>query len=176
VRACEEVQGTFALTIEGRGFDSRVSAGMAATISCPRIASVLRGLRAGLPDRDADREQGDRDRHARTYRQDHLRLLRGRLFSSRPICAAKRSCAWCPTSDGKANRGHSCVKGRFAWGYATHQDRQTQPMIRDNINDPWRVVGWDEALDFAANRLRHSGAKRSRARCDRGHHLVALHQ
>ena len=25
VRACEEVQGTFALTIEGRGFDSRVS-------------------------------------------------------------------------------------------------------------------------------------------------------
>src|ERR1700726_1206116 len=28
VRACEEVQGTFALTIAGRGFDSRVSPGM----------------------------------------------------------------------------------------------------------------------------------------------------
>ena len=28
VRACEEVQGTFALTIDGRGFDSRVSPGM----------------------------------------------------------------------------------------------------------------------------------------------------
>ncbi len=28
VRACEEVQGTFALTISGRGFDSRVSPGM----------------------------------------------------------------------------------------------------------------------------------------------------
>src|SRR6267154_5227067 len=27
VRACEEVQGTFALTIQGRGFDSKVSAG-----------------------------------------------------------------------------------------------------------------------------------------------------
>jgi len=29
VRACEEVQGTFALTIQGRGFDSKVSAGTA---------------------------------------------------------------------------------------------------------------------------------------------------
>ncbi len=29
VRACDEVQGTFALTIEGRGFDSKVSASQA---------------------------------------------------------------------------------------------------------------------------------------------------
>jgi formate dehydrogenase major subunit len=29
VRACEETQGTFALTIDGRGFASKVSAGMA---------------------------------------------------------------------------------------------------------------------------------------------------
>ena len=57
VRACEEVQGTFALTIEGRGFESRVSAGHGRAF--PRIRMrLLRRLRAGLPDRDADREIG----------------------------------------------------------------------------------------------------------------------
>ena len=45
-----------------------------------------------------------------------------------------------PYKDGKANRGHSCVKGRFAWGYATHKDRILKPMIRDKITDPWREV------------------------------------
>ena len=45
-----------------------------------------------------------------------------------------------PWKDGKANRGHSCVKGRFAWGYATHRDRILKPMIREQITDPWREV------------------------------------
>ena len=35
-----------------------------------------------------------------------------------------------PNKDGHANQGHSCVKGRFACGYATHPDRITKPMIR----------------------------------------------
>jgi formate dehydrogenase major subunit len=59
-----------------------------------------------------------------------------------------------PWKHGKANRGHSCVKGRFAWGYATHQDRILQPMIRESITDPWEVVTWDEAIAFAADKLR----------------------
>ena len=58
-----------------------------------------------------------------------------------------------PDKNGKANQGHSCVKGRFAFGYATHQDRITSPMIRDNIEQDWREVSWDEALAFAAKRL-----------------------
>lgn len=59
-----------------------------------------------------------------------------------------------PYKHGKANRGHSCVKGRFAYGYATHQDRILKPMIRDQISDPWKEVSWDEALRFAADRMR----------------------
>jgi formate dehydrogenase major subunit len=59
-----------------------------------------------------------------------------------------------PWKDGKANEGHSCVKGRFAWGYATHQDRITTPMIRDHISDPWKVVSWDEALNYAASKFK----------------------
>jgi formate dehydrogenase major subunit len=58
-----------------------------------------------------------------------------------------------PHKEGKANRGHSCIKGRFAFGYATHKDRITEPMIRESIEQPWRKVSWDEAFEFAAERL-----------------------
>jgi formate dehydrogenase major subunit len=59
-----------------------------------------------------------------------------------------------PHKDGQANHGHSCVKGRFAWGYATHKERITKPMIRSKITDPWREVSWDEALTYAASEFR----------------------
>ena len=36
-----------------------------------------------------------------------------------------------PSRDGGANRGHACVKGRFAYGYVTHRDRVRQPLVRD---------------------------------------------
>ena len=64
-----------------------------------------------------------------------------------------------PYKHGKANRGHSCVKGRFAYGYASHKDRILKPMIRETINDPWREVSWDEALGFAAGRLKAAQTK-----------------
>src|SRR5690606_6772683 len=56
--------------------------------------------------------------------------------------------------DGHANHGHSCVKGRFAFGYATHKDRIKKPMIRETIHEPWREVSWEEAIDFAATKLK----------------------
>ena len=59
-----------------------------------------------------------------------------------------------PSKAGKANEGHSCVKGRFAWGYATHKDRITKPMIRAKITDPWREVTWEEAFAHAAGEFR----------------------
>lgn len=59
-----------------------------------------------------------------------------------------------PYKDGKANRGHSCVKGRFAYGYAAHQDRILNPMVRESVDLPWREVSWDEALSFAATKMK----------------------
>jgi formate dehydrogenase major subunit len=59
-----------------------------------------------------------------------------------------------PWKDGKANRGHSCVKGRFAYGYATHKDRILKPMIRAKITDPWREVSWEEAINYAASEFK----------------------
>ncbi|TGU42536.1 hypothetical protein EN829_072380, partial [Mesorhizobium sp. M00.F.Ca.ET.186.01.1.1] len=59
-----------------------------------------------------------------------------------------------PYKDGKANHGHSCVKGRFAYGYATHKDRILSPMIREKISDPWREVSWEEAIAHTAKEFR----------------------
>jgi formate dehydrogenase major subunit len=67
-----------------------------------------------------------------------------------------------PDKDGHANHGHSCVKGRFAIGYATHSDRILKPMIRSKISDPWREVSWQEAIDFAAGELKRIQAKYGR--------------
>ncbi|MDH4376100.1 MAG: formate dehydrogenase subunit alpha [Ramlibacter sp.] len=151
VRACEETQGTFALTIAGRGFDSHVSAGQdqpfidSECVSCG--ACVQACPTASLQEKTV-------------------------IELGQPEHAVLTTCAYCgvgcgfkaemkgntvvrmtPWKDGKANEGHSCVKGRFAFGYATHTDRITSPMVREKITDPWREVGWDEALKFAAERL-----------------------
>ena len=67
-----------------------------------------------------------------------------------------------PWKDGQANHGHSCVKGRFAWGYATHPDRITTPMIRMCIQDPWQPVTWEEALSYAASEFKRIQAKYGR--------------
>ncbi len=64
-----------------------------------------------------------------------------------------------PWKDGKANHGHSCVKGRFAWGYTNHSERILKPMIREKITDPWREVSWDEAIGRVASEFRRIQAQ-----------------
>src|SRR5690606_26469218 len=67
-----------------------------------------------------------------------------------------------PNPDGGANQGHACVKGRFAWGYATHKDRMLKPMIRKKISDPWQEVSWEEAINYAASEIKRIQAKYGR--------------
>ncbi|SDY90522.1 formate dehydrogenase alpha subunit [Collimonas sp. OK242] len=157
VRACEETQGTFALTISGRGFDARVSAGQdqpfmeSECVSCGACVDAC--PTATLTEKTV--------------------IMMGQAEHSKVT-----TCAYCgvgcsfkaemkgnevvrmvPNKDGHANHGHSCVKGRFAWGYATHKDRMLKPMIRKNINDPWQEVSWDEAVNYAASEFRRIQAK-----------------
>ncbi len=157
VRACEETQGTFALTISGRGFEARVSPGQdqpfmdSECVSCG--ACVQACPTATLQEKTV-------------------------IELGQPEHSAITTCAYCgvgcgfkaemkgtqvvrmtPWKDGKANEGHSCIKGRFAWGYATHPDRITQPMIRAKITDPWREVSWDEAISYAASEFRRIQAQ-----------------
>ncbi|MBK5297994.1 MAG: formate dehydrogenase subunit alpha [Vicinamibacteria bacterium] len=53
-----------------------------------------------------------------------------------------------PVADAPVSRGHLCVKGRYAFGFASAADRVTEPMIRRR--DGWHAVSWDEAIGYVA--------------------------
>jgi formate dehydrogenase major subunit len=157
VRACEETQGTFALTISGRGFDARVAASQGDSfmesecVSCG--ACVEACPTATLTEKSVIwLGQGE---HKITTTCAYC----GVGCSLDAEMKGNEVVRMVPTKNGKANEGHACVKGRFAWGYATHKDRITKPMIRAKITDPWREVSWDEALDYAASEFKRIQAK-----------------
>ncbi len=153
VRACEEVQGTFALTIEGRGFESRVSAGVAGddflSSDCVSCGACVQACPTATLQEKSVAELGTPDRSVVT-----TCAYCGVGCSFKAELNGDELVRMTPYKHGKANRGHSCVKGRFAYGYANHTDRILNPMIRDKVEDPWREVSWDEALSFAANKMR----------------------
>ena len=152
VRACEDIQGTFALTISGRGFASRVVAGQGQSLMESECVSCGACVQA-CP--------------TATLQEKSV------IWLGQPEHSVVTTCAYCgvgcslradmkgnevvrmvPNKDGKANEGHACVKGRFAWGYATHKDRITKPMIRKKMTDPWQEVTWEEALNYAASEFK----------------------
>jgi formate dehydrogenase major subunit len=151
VRACGEVQGTFALTIEGRGFDSKVSAGAGETFmasECVSCGACVQACPTSTLQEKTVIELGVPTRSVRT-----TCAYCGVGCSFVAEMRGDQVVRMVPDKDGGANAGHSCVKGRFAWGYATHRDRQLRPMVRESITDPWRAVTWDEAIDHAAQRF-----------------------
>ncbi len=157
VRACEEIQGTFALTISGRGFDSRVSPGADQPFmdsDCVSCGACVQACPTATLVEKTVQDKGQPEHQILT------------------------TCAYCgvgctflaemkgtdvvrmtPWKEGKANEGHACIKGRFAWGYATHPDRMLKPMIRARITDPWQEVSWDQAIGHAAREFKRLQAK-----------------
>ena len=152
VRACDEVQGTLALTIDGRGFASKVSAGQAGddflSSECVSCGACVQACPTATLQEKAVKELGKPERAVVT-----TCAYCGVGCTFRAEMKGEQLVRMVPWKDGKANRGHSCVKGRFAWGYAKHQDRITTPMIRESIEEPWREVDWAEALSFTAAKL-----------------------
>ena len=152
VRACNEVQGTFALSLESRGFESKIKPGISENFfdsECVSCGACVQACPTGSLIEKSVVEKG------------------------MPNETVLTTCAYCgvgcsfkaevknndvvrmvPYKDGKANKGHSCIKGRFAWGYAKHQDRIMKPMIRDKITDDWKEVEWEEAIQFTAKRFK----------------------
>ena len=157
VRACDEIQGTFALTIQGRGFASQVAASQDEPFlasecvscgqcveACPTAALIENSLaQIGPPD------------HSVTTTCAYCGV--GCSFEAE--VKDEQVVRMAPNRDGHANHGHACVKGRFAFGYATHPDRALKPMVRAKITDPWREVSWEEAIAHAAGEFRRLQAQ-----------------
>ncbi len=150
VRACDEIQGTFALAYANRGFGTKIVAGMdssftdSACVSCGACVSTC-------PTSALDEE-----------------AFRAKQTVEKTVTT---TCAYCgvgcsldvnvrgdqvvsidPTLDGPSNLGHTCVKGRFAHQYARAKDRLTSPMLRRE-DGTWREATWDEAMGFVASRI-----------------------
>jgi len=156
VRACEDIQGTFALTLEGRGFASKIAPGAGSFLAseCVSCGACVQACPTATLMEKSIVDHGQPD-HAVVTTCAYC----GVGCSFRAELKGSEVVRMVPDKNGQANHGHSCVKGRFAWGYATHPDRVKKPMIRASIDDPWREVSWEEALGYAASQIRRIQAQ-----------------
>jgi formate dehydrogenase major subunit len=157
VRACDEQQGTFALTIQGRGFLSKVAASQDEPFlqsECVSCGACVQACPTATLSEKSLIEKGQAEHSVVT-----TCAYCGVGCSFRAEMQGEELVRMVPNKDGHANHGHSCVKGRFAIGYATHPDRITTPMIRTKISDPWREVSWGEAIAHVAAEFKRIQAK-----------------
>jgi formate dehydrogenase major subunit len=157
VRACDEIQGTHALTMFGRGFEARPIAGPYqlsavshqpsargfADSNCVSCGACVKECPTGALTEKTVLEQGAPTRTVRT-----TCAYCGVGCSFDAGVRDGRVVQMLPSDDGPSNRGHACMKGRFGWTYNDAPDRLSVPLLRRG-ND-WEEISWESALDLIA--------------------------
>lgn len=146
VAVCAALQCSDAIGLAGRGFETRVAVpgeGLLAASRCVSCGTCIANCPTGalmpkLPQK------------ARTWERTKTRTICPycgvgcELFL---VTKGNRILEALP-SNGPANNGMLCVKGRFGYDYVAHTDRLTVPLIRKN--GELQEASWDEALDAVA--------------------------
>jgi formate dehydrogenase major subunit len=150
VRACDELQGTFAISMEGRGFASSVVAGNdvgfaasncvscgACVKECPTDALIEKAVAAyGKPEYVAKTTCA----YCGVGCNFDVGMRAGRIVSMKPVEASP------------VNWGHACVKGRFGWDYVYSKERLRKPIKR--VGTEWVECSWDDALNMIGSEFK----------------------
>ncbi len=155
VRACDEVQGQFVLSMGGRGFDSHIIKGIEQNfeqsdcVSCGACAQACPTSAISDIFESKSIQVDEKIRTVCTYCGVGCNLevaVKGGKVKS--IQAPYES---------ETNQGHTCLKGRFAFSFYNHPERLTSPLLKKN--GEFVEVGWDEAYDYIASEMHRIKAK-----------------
>jgi formate dehydrogenase major subunit len=147
VRACDQVQGEFVLGTHGRGFDARIIMGADTTfaqspcVSCGACAQTC-------PTGAISDVQRTRIAAADTPPVRTVCTYCGVGCSLEVYTHGGEVVAIDAPWDAEVNRGHLCLKGRYAWGFYNHPDRLHTPLIRRG--GQLEPATWDDALSLMA--------------------------
>ena len=149
VRACDEVQGQFVLSMAGRGFDSHIVKGHDQTffdsdcVSCGACAQACPTSAISDVYQSKAIRATEKTRTICTYCGVGCNL---EVSSSNGEILSIRA-----PYDAEVNQGHTCLKGRYAFKFYDHPDRLDSPMIKRN--GQFERVTWDEVYDFITDRF-----------------------
>lgn len=151
VRACDEVQGQFVLSMAGRGFDSHIVKGIDQSfmdsdcVSCGACAQACPTSAISDVFQSKSIEATEITRTICTYCGVGCNL----------DVATKNNEILSITApyDAEVNQGHTCLKGRYAFKFYNHPERLNAPMIKRN--GVFEKVSWDEALDYVASKFQY---------------------
>lgn len=149
VRICNELQGQFVWHIIDRGNKTKIipgSSGPFAESNCVSCGACANSCPTGAIE----------DKNAIKYGQPDKKV--------RSVCAycgvgceietgvkGDKIVGITPLKKSPVNKGHLCVKGRYAWEYNYANDRITEPMIRRK--GQWQIVSWEDAILYCTEKL-----------------------
>ncbi|HNL39516.1 MAG TPA: formate dehydrogenase subunit alpha, partial [Saprospiraceae bacterium] len=150
VRACDEVQGQFVLGVEGRGFDSRIIKGIDQSflesdcVSCGACAQACPTSAISDVFQSKSLVGQDKVQTICTYCGVGCNLS----VSVKDGKVLSIQAPW----DAEVNKGHTCLKGRYAFSFYDHPDRLRQPLIKKD--GQFVEASWDEVYDLIAEKIK----------------------